>query len=126
MRNSARFRDTGKGSFFGDFLYQSVLQRHHDHFLVALYHLFDWSAWSQKLLALYEGQGQRGAPPYDPVLMFKILFLSYLYDASERAIVEMADLNLLIKWFLGLAVHAPPPDHSPLTVFKKRLQKGSG
>ncbi len=126
MAKSPRFRNTGKGSFFGDFLYQSVVQRHRDHFLVALYHLFDWSAWSQRLVALYKGQAQCGAPPYDPVLMFKLLFLAYLYDTSERAIVEQADLNLLLKWFLGLAVDAAPPDHSSLTVFKKRLQEGSG
>lgn len=126
MTKSPRLRNTGKGSFFGDFLYQSILQRHPNHFLVALYHLFDWSAWSQRLLALYEGQGTRGAPPYDPVLLFKLLFLAYLYDTSERAIVEQADLNLLLKWFLGLAVDAAPPDHSSLTVFKKRLQEGSG
>jgi len=126
MAKSARFRDTGKGSFFGDFLYQSIIQRHRDHFLVAVYHLFDWSAWSEKLLALYKGRGERGAPPYDPVMLFKILFLSYLYDTSERAIVEMADLNLLLKWFLGLAVDEEPPDHSSLTVFKRRLQEGQG
>lgn len=126
MAKSPRFRNTGQSSFFGDYLYQSIVQRHRDHFLVALYHLFDWSAWSQRLVALYEGQGERGAPPYDPVLMFKLLFLSYLYDTSERAIAEQADLNLLLKWFLGLAVDAAPPDHSSLTVFKKRLQKGPG
>lgn len=126
MTKSPRFRNTDKGSFFGDFLYQPILQRYHDHFLVALRHLVDWSAWSQQLLTLYKGRGERGAPPYDPVLMFKLLFLAYLYDTSERAIAELADLNLLLKWFLGLAVDATPPDHSSLTVFKKRLQEGSG
>jgi len=126
MTKSIRFRNTDKGSFFGDYLYQPILERHADHFLVALYYLFDWSAWSQRLLALYDGQGKRGAPPYDPVLVFKLLFLAYLTNTSERAIVEQSDCHLLFKWFLGLAVDAEPPDHTSLTVFKQRLQQGTG
>ncbi len=53
-------------------------------------------------------------------LVLKMLFLSYLYNVSERAVEEMADVNLLAKWFLGLAVDEAP-DHSTLTAFKARL-----
>lgn len=121
----ARFQDTGKGSFFGEFAYQPLLQRYKEHFLVAMQRLFNWQAKSEQMLALYAGRGSLGRPPYDPVVVFKMLFLSYLYNVSERAIEQMADLNLLMKWFLGLAVHEAPPDHSTLTVFKKRFLKGS-
>jgi transposase len=76
---------------------------------------------SEQMIRLYKGRGEIGRPPYPPVLVFKLLFLSYLYDVSERTIVELADVHLLIKWFLGLAIDAQPPDHSTLTVFKKRF-----
>ena len=65
-----------------------------------------------------------GRRPYRPVLVFKMLFLSYLYNVSERVVEELADVHLLAQWFLGLAVDAAPPDHSTLTAFKARLLEG--
>ncbi len=124
MAPARRFHDTGKCSFFGDFAYQRLLQRHSGHFLVALQRLFDWDAQSEALIRLYKGQGMVGRPPYAPVLILKMLFLSYLYNVSERAVEELADLNLLVKWFLGLAVDEPAPDHSTLTAFKRRFLTG--
>jgi len=124
MAKPPRYHDTGRASFFGDFAYQRVLERHREHFLVALQRLFDWEGQSQELIRLYQGQGLVGRPPYPPVLIFKMLFLSYLYNVSERAMEELADLNLLVKWFLGLAVDEPAPDHSTLTVFKRRFLTG--
>ena len=56
-----------------------------DHFLVALDESFDWSDISRLLLQSRQGQGLRGRPPYDPVQMFKILFVSYLHDAQTQA-----------------------------------------
>ena len=69
-----RFQDTGKSSFFGDFVYQHIIPQ--DHFLVALNNLFDWGALSGELLQAYRRKGVRGRPLYDPVQMFKILFIS--------------------------------------------------
>jgi transposase len=83
--------------------------------------VFDWEALTEQMIELYRGRGEVGRPPYRPELVFKILFLSYLYDVSERAIVELADLHLLMKWFLGMAIDEAPPDHTTLSVFKKRF-----
>jgi len=114
-----RFQNTGKGSFFGDFVYDRVVKK--DHFLVALQELFDWEALCGDLIKLYKGKGLRGRPPYKPELTFKMLFLSYLYDVSERQMEQLATYHLAVKWFLGLAVDEPAPDHSTLTKFKSRL-----
>jgi IS5 family transposase len=119
-----RYRDTGQESFFGELAYEAMLKRHPRHFLVALERLFDWEAMSEQMIRLYKGRGEVGRPPYAPALVLKMLFLSYLYDVSERMIVELADMHLLIKWFLGLALDAAPPDHTTLTVFKNRLLEG--
>ena len=121
MPSQPRFQDTGRDSFFGALAYERVLQRYQDHFLVHLERLIDWEAAGEQLLCLYKGRGRVGRPPYPPVLVLKMLFLSYLYNVSERAVEEMADVNLLAKWFLGLAVDEAPPDHSTLTAFKARL-----
>lgn len=124
MPKLPRYHETGRGSFFGDFAYRRVLERHTGHFLIALQCLFDWETKSQELIGLYKGQGLLGRPPYPPVLIFKMLFLSYLYNVSERAMEELADLNLLVKWSLGLAIDEPAPDHSTLTAFKRRFLQG--
>lgn len=121
MARRRRYRETGRGSFFGDLAYERVLERHQEHFLVVLEKLFDWQAMTEQMIQLYKGRGEHGRPPYRPELVFKILFLSYLYDVSERSIVELADLHLLMKWFLGMAIDEAPPDHSTLSVFKKRF-----
>ena len=125
MTRRQRYHDTGRGSFFGDLAYDRVLERYQGHFLVVLERLFDWEAMSEEMIRLYKGHGVVGRPPYAPVLVFKLLFLSYLYDVSERSIVELADLHLLMKWFLGLAIDERPPDHTTLTVFKNRFLQGS-
>ena len=119
MSRLPRFHKTGKGSFFGDFVYDRVVKR--DHFLVALQELFDWDALCGDLIKLYKGKGLRGRPPYKPELTFKMLFLSYLYNVSERQMEQLATYHLAVKWFLGLAVDEPAPDHSTLTKFKDRL-----
>jgi len=118
MPSQPRFKDTGKSSFFGSLVYDRIVPQ--DHFLVALNELFDWSELSRTLLQAYQGRGLRGRPPYDPVQMFKILFISYLYGVSERQVEELVNFHLVIKWFVGLAVDELAPDHSSLTVFKNR------
>jgi len=121
MSKSPRLQSTGGGSFFGDYLYEQIIDR--QHFLVALRELFDWESFSDDLLSYYRGKGRRGRPPYDPVLMLKMLFVSYLYGVSERRVEELATYHLAVKYFLGLAVDQAPPDHSSLTKFKNRLLK---
>jgi IS5 family transposase len=75
---------------------------------------------------LYVGKARWGRPPYDPVLIFKMLLISYLYNVSERQTERLADENVPVKWFLGLAFDEAPPDHSTLTAFKRRLLQQGG
>ncbi len=50
-----------------------------------------------------------------------MLVVSYLYNISERQTEEMVNLNLAMKYFVGLGADEPAPDHATLTVFKNRL-----
>jgi IS5 family transposase len=120
MSPAPRFQSTGTGSFFGDWLCEN-LGRKRPHFLFPLKKLIDWGRYRGVLLRLYKGKGVVGRPPYDPVLTFKMLFLSYLYGESERAMEYKATWDVAVKYFLGLAVDEVPPDHSTLTVFKNRI-----
>ena len=121
MPAKPRSVDTGKSSFFGDMVYNRVIRK--DHFLVALNELFPWAEMSAELIKAYRGQGVVGRRPYDPVQIFKMLFLAYLYGISERDVEEMVTYHLVAKWFVGLAVDEDAPDHSTLSRFKARYLK---
>ena len=51
-------------------LYEPLLKRNPNHFLVALNNLFGWDNYLAKLLMLFRGRGREGRPPYEPVLIY--------------------------------------------------------
>jgi transposase len=63
-----------------------------------------------------------GQPSVDPVVLFKLSLLGYLYRiVSERQLCEEASLNLAWRWFLGYELEEPIPDHSVLTKARRRF-----
>jgi len=50
-----------------------------------------------------------------------MLLLAFLYNRSEREIVNECNQNLVFKYFLGLEVDDTAPDHSTLSRFRDRL-----
>jgi IS5 family transposase len=114
------FKELGMTSFFGDLVYQRIVPR--DHFLVKLNQVIDWESFVPILLPVYEGAGQEGRPPYSPVVILKMLVMTYLYNLSERQTEEVVNFQLPVKEFVGLAVDERAPDHSTLTLFKRRLR----
>jgi len=62
-----------------------------------------------------------GAPSVDPVVVFKMALLGYLYGiTSERRLAEEIRLNLAYMWFLGYDLDELPPDHSILSKARAR------
>lgn len=116
-----RFKKLGLNSFFGDFIYARIVPR--DHFLVKLNRLIDWEALLPILLPAYEGLAEEGRPPYSPIVILKMLLITYLYNLSERQTEEVVNFQLPVKEFVGLAVDEPAPDHSTLCLFKRRLRE---
>ena len=72
--------------------------------LVKLAALIDFEAFRPKLAtALKRSDGSKGGrPPYDPVLMFKILILQTLYTLSDDATEFQVRDRLSFMRFLGL------------------------
>lgn len=63
-----------------------------------------------------------GRPSVDPVSMFKMLLVGYLYGIkSERRLVQEVQLNIAYRWFCGFELADKIPDHS--TFSKTRLRK---
>ena len=114
-----RFVETGKSSFYGDYLYDQIVPE--NHFLRQLKNQIPWERFTRRLIRLYKGGGVYGRPPFDPALLLKVTLIAYLYDLSERQVESYVNDNLSAKFFVGLAVDQKAPDHSTLTVFRERL-----
>jgi IS5 family transposase len=114
-----RFKRLGLGSFFGGLVYERAVPD--SHFLRQLERVINWPVFSMQLIRLYIGRAEEGRPPYDPVVVLKMLLLAYLYNLPERQAEAYVNDSLSAKCFLGLAVDEPAPDHSTLTAFKRRI-----
>ena len=62
-----------------------------------------------------------GRPPYDPVLMFKILVLQALYSLSDEATEFQIRDRLSFQRFLGLGLDGAVPDATTVWLFRERL-----
>jgi len=108
----------GINSFFGNFIYDEVVPQ--DHFLRRVAKAIDFSFVDDLCKDLYHQSGA-GQKPYAPSLLFKILFLGFTYNVSDRELEETVNDRLSFKWFLGVGVNESAPDHSTLTIFRERL-----
>ena len=104
-------------SFYGSHIYDRVIPN--NHFLKLLDKAVDFSFINELCRDAYTPDF--GRPAYGPEMMFKIIFLQFLYDVSDRRIEEEVNFNLVLKWFVGLTIDESPPDSSSLTRFRDRL-----
>lgn len=60
----------------------------------------------------------------DPILLFKMMFIGYLFDIrSERQLEQEVQLNMACRWFLGLGLTDRVPDHTMLSLYRRRLKE---
>lgn len=64
-----------------------------------------------------------GRPPFDPVLMFKILVLQRLYNLSDEGIEYQIKDRLSFMRFLGLDFGGRVPDAKTVWLFRETLQQ---
>jgi IS5 family transposase len=69
------------------------------------------------------GRSRGGRPPYDAVLMFRILVLQALYSLSdEQAEFQLRD-RLSFMRFVGLALHQAVPDAKTVWLYREQLKQ---
>jgi transposase len=67
-----------------------------------------------------------GRPAIDPVVIFKMLLISYMFDIpSERKLVQEIEVNFAYRWFLHLGLTDKVPHHSTISQNRRRRFKGS-
>lgn len=82
-----------------------------------------WEVFRKTLAkALKRSDGAKGGrPPYDPVLMFKILVLQALYDLSDDQAEFVINDRLSFLRFLGLGLGDKVPDAKTIWLFREHL-----
>ena len=62
-----------------------------------------------------------GRPALDPVVLFKLLLVGYLYGVrSERQLMREVEVNVAYRWFLGMKLRDKVPDASTLSQNRRR------
>lgn len=85
-----------------------------DHLLRKIEAKVDFSFIHDKVKDFY--CDNNGRPALDPTLMFKLLFLGYLFGVrSERQLIRDVQVNVAYRWFLGLNLTDKVPDASTLS-----------
>lgn len=76
------------------------------------------------IAALRRGPRSKGGrPPFDPVMMFKILVLQALYSLSDEACEFQIKDRLSFQRFLGLGLDGRVPDATTVWLFREALVK---
>lgn len=107
-----------KNSFFGDFAFQSIIDRHQDHLLVKIKQIVSFKGLNKLVSDCYSKDGRYA---YQPEMMLKILLVQFLYDYSDREIVEKIDTDIIYRSFVGLSLTDEVPHFTRLGDFKDRL-----
>ena len=87
--------------------------------------LIDWEIFRPQLKRCFkrEAKGPGGRPPFDYVLMFKILILQRLYNLSDAQMQYQILDRLSFQRFLGLGLCATVPDEKTIWLFREVLSK---
>jgi transposase, IS5 family len=121
---ATRYRENGRGSFWGDSVYDMVVPK--THFLRQLGELLDWDSLTAGFADYYKGGAEYGPVPYPPTTLLKMLLIAYLYGLSERETELFCSDSLAARFFLGLAANEAVPDHSTLSVYRTRILNKGG
>lgn len=90
-----------------------------DHLLRKIEAVIDFSFIHDRVAGLY--CADNGRPALDPVVMFKALFIGYLFGIrSERQLVREIEVNVAYRWFLRLRLTDPVFDASTLSQNRRR------
>ena len=109
-------RPNKQKDFFDMVVYERLIPK--EHLLVKIANKIDFSFIDEETKELYS---QKGRGSYPASLLFKMLFLEFLYNLSDVEVSRQCQYNLLFRYFVGLKINEDSPDDTTLVVFRKRL-----
>jgi transposase len=111
-------KDTGQTSFFGDLIYDRIFAKR-SIWLKDLLEVVDFSFVNDLCQDLYESP--TGRPAWSPEKLFKVAYLHFCHDISDRRMEEELAFSLIFRYLVGLEADADPPDHTTLCWFRSKL-----
>lgn len=94
-----------------------------DHLLIKIDNYIDFSFINEICRPYYSADN--GRPAIEPEIMFKMLFIGYLYGIrSETRLVEEVKVNIAYRWFLGYGLEDKIPDAS--VIWQNRIRRFNG
>lgn len=89
-----------------------------NHLLSKIDATLDFSFIRDRVRHLYSVDN--GRPAFDPVLLFKALFIGYLFGIrSERQLMREIQVNVAYRWFMGLRLTNKVPDASTISLNRR-------
>jgi len=87
--------------------------------------VINWESFRPKLTKVFkkEAKGPGGRPPYDYVVMFKVLILQRLYGISDAQAEYQIKDRLSFMRFLGFKLCDSIPDEKTIWLYRERLVK---
>jgi Transposase DDE domain/Transposase domain (DUF772) len=106
-------------AWFSTLLYRPMLHRCAEHPLVLLNHSYDPAPVVAACAAFHHAPGTPGAPPTFSIDLFvrAEIVRAWADSCSDPALEELLTTNFLVRWFVGLPLTQPAPDHSTLADF---------
>lgn len=110
-------KNHGQIDIFNQMIFERLIPK--EHLLLKIDNLIDFSFIYDIVKDYYS---QVGRESYDPVILFKLCLLEYLYVLSDRQVVERAHTDIAFRWFLKLTIDDKVPDDTTISHFRsKRL-----
>ena len=87
--------------------------------------VINWELFRPSLERVFrkERKGPGGRPPYDYVMMFKILVLQMLYKLSDEQTEYQINDRMSFMRFLGFGLESRVPDAKTIWLFRETLTK---
>jgi hypothetical protein len=100
-------------------VYRPLLRRCAEHPLVLLNQYYDPVAVVAACQGFHHAPGTPGAPPTFTIAQFVRMEIvrAWADTCSDPALEELLATNLLVRWFVGLPLTQPGPDHATLAAF---------
>ena len=90
-----------------------------DHLLRKIDKVIEFDFIRDKVKDLY--CADNGRPAVDPVVLFKMLFIGYLFGVrSERQLIREIEVNVAYRWFIGFGLRDKIPDASTISQNRRR------
>jgi transposase len=95
-----------------------------NHFLRKVDAVLDLSFVREEVAECYSAS--RGRPSVDPELALRMMLLGRLYELGDRELCGEIGMHVGMRWFCGMNLHDPVPDHSTLSKLKNERWAESG